>query len=162
MSLCGCDSFGRTSARGLWWWCGGSAGQPLLVLATLASLWPWLKLVLGVALLLLLGWLVDWPETWRTLRQSDPWLVLLSAALLVSALVVSTAKWERLVRHVCGRLGFPALLRAYWIGSFLSNYLPSNVGGDVPGCSHCAGPPTWLRSPAACWSSGSPVSRSWP
>jgi glycosyltransferase 2 family protein len=45
--------------------------------------------------------------------------------------VVSTIKWQRLVRVSCGPLPFLPLLRAYWIGSFLSNYLPSNVGGDV-------------------------------
>ena len=101
------------------------------ILGAAARAWPWLKLVLGVALLVLLGWLVDWPGTWRTLRHSDLSLVLLSAAVLVSALIVSTLKWERLVRFACGRLGFPALLRAYWIGNFLSNYLPSNIGGDV-------------------------------
>ena len=96
-----------------------------------ARAWPWLKLVLGAALLGLLGWLVDWPGTWRTLRHSNLPLVLLSAAVLVSALVVSTAKWQRLARLACGRLSFLLLLRAYWIGNFLSNYLPSNVGGDV-------------------------------
>ena len=96
-----------------------------------ARAWPWLKLLLGVALLVLLGWLVDWPGTWRTLRDSDSALVLAAAALLVSALIVSTAKWERLARFACGRLRFLALLRAYWIGTFVSNYLPSNVGGDV-------------------------------
>ena len=101
------------------------------ILGAAARAWPWLKLVLGVALLVLLGWLVDWPGTWRTLRHSDLSLVLLSAAVLVSALIVSTLKWERLVRFACGRLGFPALLRAYWVGNFLSNYLPSNIGGDV-------------------------------
>lgn len=96
-----------------------------------ARAWPWLKLALGSALLLLLGWLVDWPATWRTLRHSDLSLVLLAAAVLVLALIVSTVKWERLARFACGPLGFPALLRAYWIGNFLSNYLPSSVGGDV-------------------------------
>ena len=101
------------------------------ILGAAARAWPWLKLALGVVLLVLLGWLVDWPGTWRTLRHSDLSLVLLSAAVLVSALIVSTLKWERLVRFACGRLGFPALLRAYWIGNFLSNYLPSNIGGDV-------------------------------
>ena len=101
------------------------------ILDAAARAWPWLKLALGVVLLVLLGWLVDWPGTWRTLRHSDLSLVLLSAAVLVSALIVSTLKWERLVRFACGRLGFPALLRAYWIGNFLSNYLPSNIGGDV-------------------------------
>lgn len=107
-------------------------GAPRLSLtARLARAWPWLKLVLGVALLALLGWLVDWAGTWRTLRHSDAWLVLLAAIFVLLALVVSTIKWERLVRFACGRLDFFTLLRAYWIGSFASNYLPSNVGGDV-------------------------------
>ena len=106
-------------------------GRSSILGAAARACWPWLKLVLGVVLLALLGWLVDWPGTWRTLRHSDLSLVLLSAAVLVSALIVSTLKWERLVRFACGRLGFSALLRAYWIGNFLSNYLPSNIGGDV-------------------------------
>jgi hypothetical protein len=97
----------------------------------LATAWPWLKLVLGIGLLVLLGWLVDWPGTWRTLRHADPGLVLLATVILVAALLVSTAKWQRLAGLACGRLGFALLLRAYWIGTFLSNYLPSNVGGDV-------------------------------
>lgn len=97
----------------------------------LASIWPWLKFVLGIALLGLLGWLVDWPGTLRILRHTNVGLLLLSAAVIVSGLVVSTIKWQRLARVSCGQLPFAPLLRAYWIGSFLSNYLPSNVGGDV-------------------------------
>ena len=46
-------------------------------------------------------------------------------------MVVSTVKWSRLVRVVCAPLEFWPLLRAYWIGTFLNNYLPSSVGGDV-------------------------------
>ena len=96
-----------------------------------SGVWPWLKFVLGVILLGLLGWLVDWPGTLRILRRADMGLVLLSAGIIVAAIVVSTIKWQRLTRVVCGPLPFLPLLRAYWIGSFISNYLPSNVGGDL-------------------------------
>jgi uncharacterized protein (TIRG00374 family) len=101
------------------------------MLGVAARAWPWLKLALGIFLLLLLGWLVDWAETWRTLRDSDLRLVALSATLILLALIVSTIKWKLLARIACGRLRFLSLLRAYWMGSFVSNYLPSNVGGDV-------------------------------
>ena len=96
-----------------------------------ARAWPWLKLALGLGLLGLLGWLVDWPGTLRILRQTDARLVLLATVVIVLALVVSTLKWQRLASAICGPLPFPPLLRAYWIGTFLSNYLPSNIGGDV-------------------------------
>ena len=80
---------------------------------------------------MLLGWLVDWPGTLRILRQTDARLVLVATVVIVLALVVSTLKWQRLASAICGPLPFPPLLRAYWIGTFLSNYLPSNIGGDV-------------------------------
>src|SRR5262245_9470151 len=96
-----------------------------------ARAWPWLKLTLGVALIGLLGWLVDWPGALRILRHTEATLALVAMVVLVLALVVSTLKWQRLASAVCGPLPFPPLLRAYWIGTFLSNYLPSNVGGDV-------------------------------
>jgi uncharacterized protein (TIRG00374 family) len=93
--------------------------------------WPWIKLAVGVALLVLLGWLVDWRRTTDILLDSDLWLVVLSAAVLVLAIVVSTLKWARLLRIACGHIDLRSLLRAYWIGTFLNNYLPSSVGGDV-------------------------------
>lgn len=96
-----------------------------------AQAWPWLKLGFGLGLLALLGWLVDWRRTVEILLGSSPGLVILSGAILVLGLVVSTVKWSRLVCLVCGPLDFGRLLRAYWIGTFLNNYLPSSVGGDV-------------------------------
>jgi uncharacterized protein (TIRG00374 family) len=92
---------------------------------------PWLKLALGIALLLGLGWHIDWQPTWQSLLRSDPTLVLGAVAVLTAALLASTEKWARLARLACGPLPWWGLLRAYWIGSFASNYLPSNVGGDV-------------------------------
>ena len=93
--------------------------------------WPWLKFALGLGLLALLGWLVDWRRTIEILLGSNPGLVVLAGAILVLGIVVSTMKWSRLMRVVCGPLDFWPLLRAYWIGTFLNNYLPSSVGGDL-------------------------------
>ena len=86
---------------------------------------------MGVVLLVLLGWLVDWRRTADILLHSDLGLVVLAAAVSVLAIVVSTLKWARLIRITCGHVHLLGLLRAYWIGTFFNNYLPSSVGGDV-------------------------------
>ena len=44
---------------------------------------------------------------------------------------LSSMKWGLLLRAHGIKAGQLALLRAYWIGSFASNYLPSSVGGDI-------------------------------
>lgn len=99
-------------------------------MARLGLAWPWIKFVMGLVLLVLLGWLVDWRRTVDTLLRSDARLVLLAAALLLFGMYISTLKWSRLVRVVCAPIDLWPLLRAYWIGTFLNNYLPSSVGGD--------------------------------
>ena len=93
--------------------------------------WSWIRFIVGVVLLVLLGWLVDWRRTADMLLHSDLGLVVLAAAVSVLAIVVSTLKWARLIRIACGHVRLRTLLRAYWIGTFFNNYLPSSVGGDV-------------------------------
>ena len=97
----------------------------------LRLVWPWIRFTVGVVLLVVLGWLVDWRRTADILLQSDLWFVALAVAVSVLAIVVSTLKWARLIRIACGHVNFRSLLRAYWIGTFFNNYLPSSVGGDV-------------------------------
>lgn len=97
----------------------------------LGAAWPWVKLVTGIVLLVLLGWLVDWRRTIDMLLRSDPGLVVASGAVLFFGMYISTVKWSRLVRVVCVPIELWPLLRAYWIGTFFNNYLPSSVGGDV-------------------------------
>lgn len=99
--------------------------------STFVRLWPWLKFGLGLGLVLLLGWLVDWRRTLDILLHSNPGLVLIAGLSLILGMSVSTMKWSRLLRVVYRPLDFWPLLRAYWIGTFLNNYLPSSVGGDV-------------------------------
>lgn len=82
-------------------------------------------------LIALLGWAVDWSRTGEILARSDVGLLAVALAINVLAIVISTLKWARLIRITCGPIAFWQLLRAYWIGTFFNNYLPSSVGGDV-------------------------------
>lgn len=110
---------------------GGGVHPRRTIVMRLGAAWPWVKLVTGIVLLVLLGWLVDWRRTIDMLLRSDPGLVVASGAVLFFGMYISTVKWSRLVRVVCVPIELWPLLRAYWIGTFFNNYLPSSVGGDV-------------------------------
>jgi uncharacterized protein (TIRG00374 family) len=91
----------------------------------------WLKLVIGIVLLFVPLFFVEWRETASILVSADVALLLAAWALLSINMPLSSVKWELLLRLQGIHVGFMPALRAYWIGSFFSNYLPSNVGGDV-------------------------------
>lgn len=90
-----------------------------------------LKLAAGLALLLVPFAFVDWAATLAALAGAAPLPLVLALLALSANIPLSALKWTLLL-HVQGiRPGFLAALQAYWIGSFFSNYLPSNVSGDV-------------------------------
>jgi uncharacterized membrane protein YbhN (UPF0104 family) len=68
-------------------------------------------------------------------RTSDPIAVSTSPAFyphgISAAIFRGALKWSLLLRVQGMRPGFGAALEACWTGSFVSNYLPSNVSGDV-------------------------------
>ncbi len=89
------------------------------------------KLVLGVCMLALLGYLVDWGAVAAVLRRAD--LVWVAGAFVVSVLgvLLSAEKWNGLLRDNRIWLRFQTATQLYWIGMFFSNFLPTSVGGDV-------------------------------
>lgn len=66
-----------------------------------------------------------------SLRSLDPgWMVFAGIAVFASV-AVSAVKWGVLLRRTGHVLGFWRLVRAYFIGFFFNNFLPTSVGGDV-------------------------------
>jgi uncharacterized protein (TIRG00374 family) len=99
---------------------------------------PWrrrglLLLKLGVSALLL--WLLarglDAAKLRAVLRQADPWLVGLALALLTTVPAISAPRWHAILRRLDRPLPFAALMRALYVGSFLSQVFPSSIGGDL-------------------------------
>ena len=90
-----------------------------------------LKLALGALLLLVPLVFVDWAATADALLGAALLPLALALPLLALNMPLSAFKWSLLLRVQGMRPGFGAALEAYWIGSFFSNYLPSNVSGDV-------------------------------
>ncbi|MDX1540761.1 MAG: lysylphosphatidylglycerol synthase domain-containing protein, partial [Geminicoccaceae bacterium] len=68
----------------------------------------WLKLALGIVLLLVPFAFVDWQATARALLQADLWPLVLALLVLVTNLPLSAFKWHLLLRVHGLRPGFPA------------------------------------------------------
>ncbi len=90
-----------------------------------------LKVAVSLGFIGLLAATLDMEELLAQARGADP--VYLLACVLFSFLMVaaSTWKWWYLLRKQGHPLPFRNLYRWYFIGYFYSNFLPSNVGGDV-------------------------------
>ncbi|MFZ0255181.1 MAG: lysylphosphatidylglycerol synthase transmembrane domain-containing protein [Gammaproteobacteria bacterium] len=90
-----------------------------------------LRLMLGIVLLGLPLWFVDWCDAIAVAMGTDPTLICFAVLILSINMPLSSGKWLLLLRVVQVRASFLDALRAYWIGAFFSNYLPSNMGGDI-------------------------------
>jgi len=90
-----------------------------------------LKPLVSALFLAALFTLVPWPELRQTLRQVSPPYLLLTVLLGFLMVAASCWKWWYLLRLQGHPVAFGTLYRWYFIGYFYSNFLPSNVGGDV-------------------------------
>lgn len=93
--------------------------------------WPWLRLLMAVAILVGLGWRLGTDAFVDGLRAVNGWSVL--AALGIGALTTVLSAWRWCV--IARGLGLPLSLRAavadYYKGLLLNAVLPAGVLGDV-------------------------------
>jgi glycosyltransferase 2 family protein len=90
-----------------------------------------LRSVGGVILLALLLYFLNWKESLLLLLNADPLPIILVVFLFPITVLISSIKWWMLLRIQHAGASLVSLFRYYWIGSFISNFLPSSVGGDV-------------------------------
>ena len=90
-----------------------------------------LKIGFSAAFIAFLFWYVGHQNLSATFQQVDL-LYLVLCLLLAPVMVAASAwKWWAVLRREGHPLPFAALYRHYLVGYFFSNFLPSNVGGDV-------------------------------
>ncbi len=90
-----------------------------------------LQLLVGAALLAWLLVSVSWSELRTTLASASPPLMIAACALYYLGVILSCWKWGTLLRLDGLHLSFARLFRWYLIGAFASNYLPTEIGGDL-------------------------------
>jgi uncharacterized protein (TIRG00374 family) len=90
-----------------------------------------LRVAAAILLFGILLYLVDWRESATILLNADVGFVLYSFLMGMLGLVISALRWHVLLAAQQVRISSWQAISYYWIGAFFSNYLPSNIGGDV-------------------------------
>ncbi len=91
----------------------------------------WIKLLLSAFLLVYLVWLLDLTAIVGHL-QSAEWLWVVAACVcLIVGQVLSAIRWAWLARGLGLTVVIAKKIQLYFLGMFLSLFLPSIIGGDV-------------------------------
>ncbi|MBP7275473.1 MAG: flippase-like domain-containing protein [Kiritimatiellae bacterium] len=90
-----------------------------------------IKIAISLGMLAVLFIRVPWAELGDSVRSMRAGYVAVTVALSFVLVASSCAKWWMILRMTGHRVPFLTLYRWYFVGYFYSNFLPSNVGGDV-------------------------------
>jgi uncharacterized membrane protein YbhN (UPF0104 family) len=95
-------------------------------LARLARSLPF-RLAVTAALLAVLATQIDWDAAWERVSSGSPGWLVLGVALLDAGLFAGAVRWHLLLPGT----PFREALRAYFVGAFANNLLPTGFGGDA-------------------------------
>ncbi len=91
----------------------------------------WIKLLLSALLLAYLGWALNLSKIIELLKTADWQLVAAAAFCLIVGQVLSAIRWTWLARGLGLAVITARKIQIYFLGMFLSLFLPSIIGGDV-------------------------------
>lgn len=89
------------------------------------------KVFISMALLAYLVYSYDLSDLWQKLTEVNVTFILLSLAMVIFGVFVSTLKWSLLLGPLGLQASFIHLLRVYYIGCFFNLFMPGSVGGDL-------------------------------
>jgi uncharacterized membrane protein YbhN (UPF0104 family) len=105
-----------------------------------SAIFQLLKVGVSVGLLVWLFRQVDGTRVWAAVKAAS-WIWLGVAALLYFAmLVVSSWRWNILLRAQGVAVRLSTLIGSFLVATFFNNFLPSNIGGDVVRVRDTSGP----------------------
>ena len=93
-----------------------------------------LRVAVSVALLALLIWWLpsfDADELWPDFNSATPFWLIGAFALTVAGNVAATARWYEVARALGLEVKPRRMFSHYMAGMFVSNFVPTTVGGDV-------------------------------
>jgi len=73
----------------------------------------------------------DWNTAWKAISQLPLWLVLLALAMFVFRILLTGLRWQILLRSAEIRIPIIETEKIVFLGLFVSNFLPSTIGGDT-------------------------------
>jgi uncharacterized membrane protein YbhN (UPF0104 family) len=95
------------------------------------SVWTWVRLGVGAAILGLLVWRLGTDAFVEPLRRIDGWSLVAAAAIAVPTTVCCAWRWRLVSRGLGSDLPMRQAVAAYYRSQFLNTVLPGGVLGDV-------------------------------
>ncbi len=95
--------------------------------------WAFRLVQAGISLALII-WLlagISWREVLAILVNAHGSVIAVACALYYVGVILSCLKWALALRVESTAAPFPRLVRWYLIGAFVSNFLPTDIGGDL-------------------------------
>jgi uncharacterized protein (TIRG00374 family) len=89
------------------------------------------RLAVTLALLAILALTIDWPAFAERVADGDWRWFAAGVALLALALVAGAWRWRELLSAAGVEAGWRGTYRAFMIGTFANNFLPTGFGGDA-------------------------------
>jgi uncharacterized protein (TIRG00374 family) len=90
-----------------------------------------LRFIIGIILMGILIWFVDWKSTIDSLSDIKAAPVIFAFLVLNLNIFISSLKWKILINAKAISISWWELAKCYWISTFFGNYLPSSIGGDI-------------------------------
>jgi uncharacterized membrane protein YbhN (UPF0104 family) len=102
----------------------------MAILRRLAATW-WIRALVTVGLLALVASRVDFGDASKRLSGGSWGWLAAAVVVLFASFLVAAARWHILLRAASVDVSLADACRAYLIGVFSTNFLPSQVGGDA-------------------------------
>lgn len=90
-----------------------------------------LKVGVSAALIILLLNFIDWEEFRSTVQSANLFYILIAGSLVFTGIWISVLRWDLVLQQLNIVIPRRKLARLYLEGTFLGNFLPTSVGGDL-------------------------------
>lgn len=91
----------------------------------------WLRVTISLVLITWFVVALDWRQILEILQRVQSQWLIIALIWIIVAVLVSTLKWQIILRAQGLELSFNKLWHIYWMGLFFNNFLPSSIGGDA-------------------------------
>ncbi len=96
-----------------------------------ASWMIWIKAAVGVGLLAILFWSLDWRQFLQTLSTAKFDFVAAALVAYIAGKVLTAIRWAMLARPLGFKNSLKEFVAFYYIGMFFNLFAPSTLGGDA-------------------------------
>lgn len=74
---------------------------------------------------------INWIESWEYLQKIQIWQVFVYLIVVLLGIFISAKKWQKLCVFKKINDSFLNFFKLYLTGSFINNFVPSTIGGDI-------------------------------